>query len=416
MHRETAGTIRKQLDEIPVVDVHTHLGRNWQARHLADIVSYHWLEVELTRAAGGPFEADPQEDPEGYIREVLPHFPAVRNTSNHYACMHMLTDLYGLKDRTLTEGNWGAVDEAIREKAGDRSWVEEVTNRARIKKVMALPQNVPEPRQRFVPYAYGERFFDIHSPGDIEKLADEHKPVAGDSEQLRGQIQSDIRRTVREQDINALHVWPRESWEYVPTDEDDVEAVLACCSHGQDLSPPRQNQLQSFCADVAADEAARHGLVVQIFHGSADHADSGHASSWHPAFIRSFARHVVRHPDVRYDLFLGTRIPDHETVSVARRHPNLMVSGAWWHAFTPRTMLGFFRDRLEMLPNTAWNAFYSDAYVIEWLYAKLQLTKNRLAHALAGMVEEGFLTRDDVPEIARKVLYENPVKHYRLEG
>jgi hypothetical protein len=131
--------------------------------------------------------------------------------------------------------------------------------------------------------------------------------------------------------------------------------------------------------------------------------------------VRGLARHVAQHTGVRYDLFLGTRIPGHEAVSIARRHPNLMVSGAWWHAFTPRSMLGFFRDRLEMLPHTAWNAFYSDAYVVEWQYAKLQLTRNRLAHALAGMVAEGFLTRRDIPETARRLLYENPVEHYHLE-
>jgi hypothetical protein len=90
-----------------------------------------------------------------------------------------------------------------------------------------------------------------------------------------------------------------------------------------------------------------------------------------------------------------------------------MVSGAWWHAFTPTTLGEFFRDRLEMLPSTAWNAFYSDGYIVEWMYGKLLVTKNRLAHALAGMVDEGFLAdAEDALDVAEKVLYDNAERAY----
>lgn len=325
MQTRTANETRQQLDELPVVDVHTHLGRNWQAGNLAQIVSYHWLEVELKRAAGGPFEANPQENPEDYIRQVLPHFPAIRNTSNHYACMRMLHDLYGLEGRTLTPENWEAVDRAVRERAADPSWVRRVTDRAGVKKVLAMPGNVPEPPERFVPYAYGEPYLDVHSPRLLRELAGEDNEQATGPGQLRDQIQTRIRRTVEEQHIRALHVWPRGSWEYEPVGDDRIGEVLAGCCREKELSARQENALQSFCADAAADAAGRHGLVVQIFHGSADYADCGHSSHWNPGFIRAFARHVARHPGVRYDLFLGTRIPGHEAVSIARSHPNLMV-------------------------------------------------------------------------------------------
>jgi hypothetical protein len=67
-----------------------------------------------------------------------------------------------------------------------------------------------------------------------------------------------------------------------------------------------------------------------------------------------------------------------------------------------------------MLPNTAWNAFYSDGYIVEWIYGKLLVTKNRLSHALAGMADEGFLTEDDALEIAPRVLHDNAAASYGI--
>ena len=81
---ELPGRIRLAMDDMRVADVHTHFPTRGlrQARTLADIVSYHWLATELTRAAEREFEASPHRDPEAYLREVVPHFEAIRNTSN----------------------------------------------------------------------------------------------------------------------------------------------------------------------------------------------------------------------------------------------------------------------------------------------------------------------------------------------
>jgi hypothetical protein len=114
------------------------------------------------------------------------------------------------------------------------------------------------------------------------------------------------------------------------------------------------------------------------------------------------------------DIFLGTRIPSHEAASIARSYRNISVSGGWWHGFTANTLHTFFRDRLEMLPDTAWNAYFSDGYTIEWAYAKLRLTKNRLSLALAELVEDGLMTVGDALAIARKLLYDNAKRIYKL--
>ena len=242
-------------------------------------------------------------------------------------------------------------------------------------------------------------------------------------EELEAAIRRRIDWLADVQGIRALHVWHGWPWVYEPAGPGEVQAALDLLASGSDdedkdrktLPLGLRVALASFAADVTASAAGGHGMVIQLFHGMMLYTKTSvasHVSDWDPAFLRKLAFHMHRNPSTRFDIFLATRIPGHEAASLARVYPNMMVSGAWWHGFTASTLSEFFRDRLEMLPNTAWNAFYSDGYIVEWIYAKLLVAKNRLAHALAGMVEEGFLVEDDVPEIAARLLYENATAAY----
>ncbi|MFP4055355.1 MAG: hypothetical protein ACLF0G_00625 [Candidatus Brocadiia bacterium] len=410
---ELCRKIRDQLDELPVADVHSHLGGVRQAQSLADIASYHWLSKELARAKGGPLEADPGQDPEAYLHEVVPLFPAVRNTVNHWAFMGILRDLYGFQARTLTEGNWREADQAVRAHADDPQWLPGVLDQAGIQRLfVAIRDGMPDATERYVPYEYGEPLYAIRSLAPFEQWAGS---VPDSPAALRGAISERVDWLASEKGVRALHVWPPGPWTYQPVDDDSADTLLRRLASGVRLSHGEADAVASFSADATAQAAASHGMVVQLFHGSIRYTPQGYnAAYWNPDFLRSLAPHFEKHPHTRFDLFLATRLPSQEAVFLSRSYPNLVVSGAWWHGFSPSTLHTFFRDRLELLPNTAWNAFYSDGYIVEWCYGKLLVTRHCLARALAQLVEEGFLIEDDVVDIARKVLWENPLAAYGL--
>jgi hypothetical protein len=52
--------------------------------------------------------------------------------------------------------------------------------------------------------------------------------------------------------------------------------------------------------------------------------------------------------------------------------------------------------------------FFSDAYCIEWSYAKLAIVRRQLAQVLAQKVEQMQYTRDEAISIARSILFETP--------
>jgi hypothetical protein len=63
-------------------------------------------------------------------------------------------------------------------------------------------------------------------------------------------------------------------------------------------------------------------------------------------------------------------------------------------------------ERLDMVPVNKQVGFFSDAYCLEWTYAKARIILNQLAAVLAAKVEYGQYTRDDALAVARAILYE----------
>src|SRR5215470_186898 len=110
------------LEEIPVLDIHTHLvGGKLGARGLHDILLYHMVVSDLY-GAGCPtgarltqYPAWPtKEEAEARIQEALPYLPFIRNTSSCWAVRLILADLYNWRE-PITKDNWRRLDSMIRE-------------------------------------------------------------------------------------------------------------------------------------------------------------------------------------------------------------------------------------------------------------------------------------------------------------
>ena len=67
-------------------------------------------------------------------------------------------------------------------------------------------------------------------------------------------------------------------------------------------------------------------------------------------------------------------------------------------------------ERLDMLPVNKQVGFFSDAYCVEWTYAKALLVRKQMARVLAEKVEQGQYTVDDALSIARSILFDSPQK------
>ncbi len=423
---ELVQDIRTQLHATPAVDVHSHLGNQGicKARHLADLVSYHWIMLELRRA-GADLKEQTIDDPDAYMEKVAPYFSAIRNTSNHYVLHGMLRDLYGFEDRTITPENWRALDEKVRAAAKDENRLNHVLDKGGIRLLpIAYTDGFPEGFDNYFAYAFGEDLFAGSTTKRLRSLREKTEALTGTSmpelktmDALKECIETHVKILRQRYNVKAFHIWIRDNWYYERCHNLDAQDYLSRIWKSQTITTEEDRKLISATADMLADAAGAHGMTLQLFHGMDFYMGTNVAgvnSYWNPDFMRSMPRFADAHPDTQLDIFLATRIPSHEAASIARSNRNLSVSGGWWHGFTPSALVQFFNDRLEFLPHTAWNAFFSDGYIIEWVYAKSLLTKNCLARALAQQLQDGYIIEEDIPEIARNLLHDNALKIYGL--
>ena len=117
---------------------------------------------------------------------------------------------------------------------------------------------------------------------------------------------------------------------------------------------------------------------------------------------------IGRHPRLRFQCFLSSRHANQSLCTLARELPNLSLAGYWWHNFFPDVIRQVMAERLEMLPATRHVGFFSDAYCVEWTYAKSIIVRKQMAGVLAEKVEQGQYSREEALGIARAILYESP--------
>ena len=147
-------------------------------------------------------------------------------------------------------------------------------------------------------------------------------------------------------------------------------------------------------AFLTALEAHGEEIVFQFSFG-AEPLPFETASRLSQRTIGQVAEMIGRHPRLRFQCFLASRHANQSMCTLARELPNLSLAGYWWHNFFPDTIAQVMRERLEMLPANKQVGFFSDAYCVEWSYAKAVLVRKILARVLAERIELGQFDPDD---------------------
>ena len=124
--------------------------------------------------------------------------------------------------------------------------------------------------------------------------------------------------------------------------------------------------------------------------------------------LAQLAEIVGRHPKLRFQCFLGSRHANQTLCTLCRELPNFSLAGFWWHNFFPATIRHVLAERLDMVPVTKQVGFFSDAYSVEWCYAKALLVRKQMAEVLAGKVAQGQYSQEEALSIARALLFESP--------
>jgi len=431
----TAKLIEEALAGVPVLDIHTHLvGGRLGARGLHDVLLYHMVVSDLY-AAGCPsgarltqFPAWPGEaEASARVEEALPFLPAIQNTSCFWAMRWMLRDLYDWQE-PITPGSWRRLDDMIHERADDRAWHHSALDRLNIRRTgteIARRGNGEDDDR--LQYALEWAFFTRCQWGEFDTALYELERCWGRAPESPSPIGPGGRprpeRVIRSlEDIHAAVTHYVSAIPYdrilstathLSTDIDyrlvsDAE-VDAALKRRPQAGPAERDIYASYLNELFLTQLERRAeRIVFQFSFGAEPLPHETGSRLRPETIRQLGEMIARHPRLRFQCFLSSRHANQALCTLARELPNLSLAGYWWHNFFPDIMRQVMSERLDMLPANKQIGFFSDAYCVEWVYAKAMLVRRQLACVLGERIDQGQYSMGEALEIAEAILFKSP--------
>ncbi len=421
-----------------VLDVHTHLtSGQLSARGLHDILLYHMVTSEL-HAAGCPsgarlteFPGTPgQAEAHQRLAEAVPYLPRIANTSTWWGARIILEDLYHWRE-PITEGNWRRLDGMIRERADDRAWHREVLARANIAGACAehcrrgkgLDDDVLSHsvrmghvhahsvgRVRHCGLRSGARGLGAGRPEDGPCMIGANRRPADRHIRTLADVHTAIGHYIERLPYGAAVSMATG----ISTDIDyrlpsDAEMEAAIQRRGQ-AGPAERDIYAAYIGELMLAGLERHGheIAFQFSLGAEPLPPETMSRISQKTLAQPRRRLIARHPGLRFQCFVASRHAHQTLCTMARQLPNFSIAGFWWHTFFPGTIRQLMEERLDMVPMNKQCGFFSDAYCVEWAYAKARIVRMQMAEVYGAKVRQGQYTRQDALAIARAVLFESP--------
>lgn len=432
---ELTRDLEQALAEIPVLDVHTHLvGGRLGARGLHDVLLYHMVISDLY-AAGCPSAArltqypgwPTAEEARARLAEAIPYLPLIRNTSSCWGVRLILQDLYQWTE-PITADNWQRLDDQIRQRADDRAWHHEILDRLNIVRTgTELARRAGGEDDDRLQYALEWGFFARCQWGEFDTALYELERCWGRTPESPAPIGTGARPTA-ERTIRTLadvHTAMRHYVDSIPYGQVLATAIhistdiqfrtvgdaemQAALERRDRAGVVERDTYASYINDAFLTALAEHGDKITLqFSLGAEPLPFETGSRLSQLTIAQLATMIGRRPGLRFQCFLASRHANHALCTLARELPNLSLAGYWWHNFFPSTIVQVMEERLDMLPTNKQVGFFSDAYCVEWVYAKLRIVRKQLARVLARKIRQGQYTRADALAIARAILHDSP--------
>ena len=426
--------MEEMLASFKWMDPHTHVdAEHMAARGLDDILLYH-MSISDLYAAGCPSGArlDDDRSPEEArrrLKEAVPFAARARNTSIAWGMRIILEDLYDWYD-PITEDNWKLLDARIAERSQDPAWPREILVRANIARTgTELWRRKDGHADDLFLYSLEWGFFTRAQWGqpdiplyELERVwnaAECGRPLPVTFDRGTAPPFTKIIRTVddvREAVKHYCSLIPYgqvfSTATHVSTDinytlPDDAAMAEAIQRRGQATDRER-DIYSSYINNLFLAELEKHGdEIAYQFSFAAEPLPFETGSILYQRTVAQLAEIIARFPKLRFLCFISSLHGNQSMCTLARELPNLYLVGYWWHNFFPGIIRQVIDQRLDMLPVNKQIGFFSDAYCLDWAYAKVMMVSKIMAEVFAEKVERGQYARDEVASIAKAILYDS---------
>jgi len=413
--------LEREINKIPVIDIHSHISPTLpKAAHLSDILLYHYIVTELITAGMPPSLLKENLSNEEKVRNSIPYFRRIKNTSTYWSLRRILEDLYGFEEE-LTLSNWESLNNEVQRRAKDPNWTKFVLReKAKIKKTFftCIPGEGDELENKdlFVPAL---RVDDWINPFYLRENILTLEKVTGKSIFSLDDLTWGIRKMIlgfKGKSACLTAAFGPGIWAESP-DERIAQSLFQKLMKREPVTEliDGLSILSSYILHVFLDIARESGLTFQIMFGVRRPLPiNKELSYFDPKMFESFYQLFDNYPEIKFDIFLATVVHSQETNIICKKYPNVYLAGYWWYAFYPIYIRRMLEERLEIIPANKISGFFSDAYVVEWSYGKLCLVRKELTRVLSDKVKEGYYSESYALEVAKLLLNQNPGDIYNL--
>ncbi|MBC7235323.1 MAG: hypothetical protein H5T69_05735 [Chloroflexi bacterium] len=426
-----------QIDALPIIDIHTHV--DWKrpsARHIGDLLSYHYYTELIHSAEWQPGEAPterfPYHDPQALARTILSKLHLIDNTVQYDWWTTILREFLGLGPAEWAPENWQDLFERSARVMGHPDWPKEVVARSQIERVFMTNEYDEDltglDEGLYVPCLRTEPFVVNLDRAEVRERMARFlgRPIRGPKDVCEALAKAFTRFMEHGMGYAALSA-PANLRTFAVPEEEAERLLRRLCEQGSWDAEERATWAAWAIARVC-DACRVHGkpfhLMIGVERGAYAHGvPSGMDLFDSVNSLSGYGYLWNAYPDVRFPVSVLADTTGLELVASAWVRHNVYPSGHWWYANQPTDIARELRRRLDVVPRNKVLGYYSDAYYLEFILPKFRMYKFELASVLAERIERSLIhpnmevwTLDDTLDLAKEILIDNPMRILGIPG
>ncbi|MEW4452858.1 amidohydrolase [Bremerella sp. JC817] len=395
MSVELRNRLFEQLDQLVLIDPHTHISALDPSSHtLADILGYHYY-TELSHSAGMPKDRIEEEgiSPKEKVGRLIENLGPITNTIQYSWFIEMAQKLLGFEGDSVDSSNWEALYDSAEAKMSADDWTETVFRESRLESVF-LTNDFDDPLEGFDTSRYipclrtDDLVFHLTNPRTKVRLFEATDVDVCDVATAREAIGKLFTHfTSKNAKACAISLPPS----FAPVHISDARAETALSNvlaKGEEADEADQRAVSNFIFWTLAENCRTHNLPFDLMIGvnrkvfpagvfqGQDLYDSRVSLIQYKDLLNAF-------PDVTFPISVLASVTNQELVSYSWIFPNVVANGHWWYSNTPTYIQQDCAARLEAIPRTKQIGYYSDMYKMEFALPKFAMYKRVLAKVLA---------------------------------
>jgi predicted TIM-barrel fold metal-dependent hydrolase len=413
--------IKRQLDAVPGIDTHSHLGGPKLQRYVLehDFRGEKRLDCALGRVWRSsyftwghhlaPWPADGRF--ETWWTAAQADFNNSRARSAYRAMLPIFRDLYGVDFESLNLEQARELNARMEKNFENPDWATEVLIRRANTELMVTDNHTPpNPRDRYpfrVSVCNVRWFINGFHPSEFAKLkADDPYAFAAEHKLPVNSLDDYVavldRILAEAKQAGAVCLKSQSAYErtlrfnFVPK----PQAEEAFGKPRSELTPVQIKAFQDYIFWRLAELSAKHDLPFQI------HTGHAYIQGSNPMNLVDL---IQANPRTKFVLFHGGFPWVGETGMIALKYPNVWVDSVWLPVLSYTMAKRAYREWLDMFSSNRimWG---SDMFTIEGSYGTTIYTRQCITEALAGKVVDQELREADAVRIGRQILRENALE------